>query len=89
MVSALQAAIRMAWVISLVQSPAAPAGQGGGVFAGVILAVGEQVEPGVDDVGEQVGGPAAPVEAQRHLPVLAGDAAGLGQQAADLAGQGG
>ena len=42
-------------------SPAEPAvvkrfaGQGGGVFAGVILAVGEQVEPGVDDVGEQVG----------------------------------
>ncbi len=62
-------------------------GQVGDGLAGVVLAPGEQVEASVDDVGEQARRPAAPVEAQRRLPVFAGDAAQGGQQAADLAGQ--
>ena len=48
----------------------------------VVLAVGQQVEAGVDDVGEQVRGPAAPVKAQGHRFGLAGEVAQLGQQVA-------
>ena len=59
----------------------------GGQVGGGALAPGEQVEPGGGDVGEQGRGPAAPVKAHRHPPPLAHDAAQLGQQAAQLAGQ--
>src|SRR5512135_560026 len=52
------------------------------------LAPGGQVEAGVDDVGEQRRGPAAPVEAHGHLPAFAGDGAQAGQDGLDLAGQG-
>ena len=62
-------------------------GQVGDVFPGAGLAVGEQVEPGVDDLGEQVRGPAAPVKAQYGLAVFPGDLAQLGQQLLDLPGQ--
>ncbi len=62
-------------------------GQVGGVLPGAGLAVGEQAEPGVGDLGEQVRGPAAPVKAQYGLAVFPGDLAQLGQQLLDLPGQ--
>src|SRR5208282_3872026 len=65
------------------------AGQGGDVSAGVVLAVGQQVEPGVGDVREQCRGPAAAVEAQDRPGAGPGDVAQRGEQVADLGGQGG
>ena len=53
---------------------------GGDGLAGLVLAVGEQVEPGVDDVREQVRGPAAPVEAQQRSRAVPADAAQLREQ---------
>ena len=50
--------------------------------------MGEQVEPGGDDVREQVRGPAAAVEAQQRLAALAADAAQVREQGADLGGEG-
>src|SRR5208282_1821501 len=64
-------------------------GQGGDVLAGLGLAVGEQVEPGGDDVCEQVGRPAAPVKAQHRLGAVPGDGAQVREQLFDLGGQGG
>jgi hypothetical protein len=40
-----------------------------------VEAVGEQAEPGAQDISEQGGGPAAPVEAHRHPLVFAHDLA--------------
>src|SRR5271165_5300560 len=63
-------------------------GQVGDVLAGVVLAVGQQVGPGVGDAGEQGRGPAAAVEAQDWLRGGPGDVAQRGEQVADLGGQG-
>ncbi|HUK67159.1 MAG TPA: hypothetical protein VLW50_00120 [Streptosporangiaceae bacterium] len=62
-------------------------GQVGDVFPGASLAVGEQVEPGAGDLGEQVRGPAAPVKAQDGPGIRSGDGAQAGQQFLDLRGQ--
>jgi hypothetical protein len=61
-------------------------GQGGSVFAGVVLAVGQQVKAGIDDVGEQLRGSSAPVKAQRHLMSRRPDRAAC-RQPADLSSQ--
>ena len=63
------------------------AGDGGDVFPGLGLAVGEQVEPGRGDVREQVRGPAAPVKAQHRPGAVAADGAQLREQGLDLGGQ--
>src|SRR5258706_13840868 len=44
--------------------------RGGGHVVRRAFAVGEQVEPGPEDVGEQRRGPAAPAEAHRHPPAV-------------------
>ena len=73
--------------------PAAVIGAGdggelaGGQVGGRALAPGEQVEPGLGDVGEQGRGPAAPVKAHRHPPALADDLAQLREQPAQLPGE--
>ncbi len=59
----------------------------GGLLAGLVLAVGEQPEPGLDDLGEQVAGPAAPVKAQHRLRAVAADPAQVREQVLDLGGQ--
>src|SRR6266851_5410476 len=63
------------------------AGRRRGLLACLVLAVGQQVKACVDDVGEQVGGPAAAVKAQDRLRVRPGDLAQPGQQVPDLGGQ--
>ena len=56
--------------------------------AGLFLAVGEQVEPGGDDVREQVRGPATAVEAQQRSRAVPADAAQVREQVPDLGGEG-
>ena len=55
---------------------------------GGALAPGQGVEPGRVQVGEQRRGPAAAVEPDQHPPVVADDGAQLGDQPAQLGGQG-
>jgi len=61
--------------------------QAGDVLAGLVLAVGEQPEPGGDDVREQVRGPAAPVKAQHRLGALAAHRPQVREQVFDLGGK--
>ena len=61
---------------------------GGDLLAGLSFAVGEQAEPGVDDRGEQVRGPAAAVEAQRDIAPVPADGPQIREQVLDLSGQG-
>ena len=55
---------------------------------GGALAPGQGVEPGRVQVGEQRRGPAAAVEPDQHPPVVADGGAQLGDQPAQLGGQG-
>ncbi len=56
---------------------------------GLAFAPGQGVEPGRVQVGEQRRGPAAAVEPDQHPPVIADHVAQLGDQPAQLGGQGG
>ena len=56
----------------------------GGNVGGRALAPGQQVEPGLGDVGEQGQGRAAPVKAHRHPAALARDLPQLREQPAQL-----
>src|SRR6266851_9396792 len=62
-------------------------GQVRDVLAGAGLAVGEQVKALIDDGGEQVRGPAAPVRAQHRLGPVSGDGPQVRRQVLDPGGQ--
>ena len=75
----------------MLPAPVIGAGDGGELVrrdvGGRALAPGQQVEPGLGDVGEQGRGPAAPVKAHRHPAAFAHDLPQLREQPAQLAGQ--
>src|SRR3954452_14379026 len=78
-------------VVFVLPAPVIGAGDGGervgGQVGGRALAPGEQVGPGLGDVGEQGRGPAAAVKAHRHPVAFTHDLPQVWQQPAQLAGQ--
>jgi hypothetical protein len=87
----LQGDRRLSQLIVMPPTAVVGAGELGERFGGQVshraFAVGQDVEPGVEDVGEQGEGPAAPVKAHRDPPAFTHDRAQLGEQAAQLTGQ--